>query len=181
MAALVTRGLSEMSRLGAAMGANPLTFAGLSGLGDLVVTCASKHSRNRRLGLLLAKGATLDDALEEIIARYDEVQNATSIAGYSIVSGTLQPNAGMSFIQLKDWESRPDEQNHANAVVRRLNADFAREITGGIGFAFGPPAIPGLGTGSGFTMMLQDRGGNSPAYLAEQTGKFIQAATARPG
>ena len=137
-------------------------------------------------GLIMPDGSSLQRTdqimaqMEEIIARYDEVQNATSIAGYSIVSGTLQPSAGMSFIQLKDWEFRPDEENHANAIVRRLNGDFAREITGGVGFAFGPPAIPGLGTGSGFTMMLQDRGGNTPEYLAEQTAKFIQAASARP-
>ena len=137
-------------------------------------------------GLIMPDGASLQRTdevvaqMEEIIARYDEVQNATSVAGYSIVSGTLQPNAGMSFIQLKDWEFRPGEENHANQVVRRLNADFAREIRGGIAFAFGPPAIPGLGTGSGFTMMLQDRGGNTPAYLAEQTAAFIQAASARP-
>ncbi|MBW2471754.1 MAG: efflux RND transporter permease subunit, partial [Deltaproteobacteria bacterium] len=137
-------------------------------------------------GLIMPDGSSLQRTdqviaqMEEIISRYDEVQNATSVAGYSIVSGTLQPNAGMSFIQLKDWDVRPDAENHANQVVRRLNADFTREITDGIGFAFGPPAIPGLGTGSGFTMMLQDRGGNSPSYLAEQTGAFIQAAMARP-
>ena len=53
-------------------------------------------------------------------------------------------------------------------------------IKEGIAFAFGPPAIPGLGTGSGFTMMLQDRGGNTPDYLYEQTQEFIEAATARP-
>jgi HAE1 family hydrophobic/amphiphilic exporter-1 len=137
-------------------------------------------------GLIMPDGASLQRTdqviaqMEEIISRYDEVQNATSIAGYSIVSGTLQPNAGMSFIQLKDWDERPDPENHANQVVRRLSADFAREISGGIGFAFGPPAIPGLGTGSGFTIMLQDRGGNTPAYLAEETAEFIQAASARP-
>jgi HAE1 family hydrophobic/amphiphilic exporter-1 len=137
-------------------------------------------------GLIMPDGSSLQRTdqviaqMEGIISRYDEVQNATSVAGYSIVSGTLQPNAGMSFIQLRDWDLRPDPESHANEVVRRLNADFAREITGGIGFAFGPPAIPGLGTGSGFTMMLQDRGGNSPSYLAEQTGAFIQAAMARP-
>jgi HAE1 family hydrophobic/amphiphilic exporter-1 len=137
-------------------------------------------------GLIMPDGASLQRTdqvvaqMEEIIARYEEVQNATSIAGYSIVSGTLQPNAGMSFIQLKDWDERPDPANHAQQVVRRLNADFSREIASGIAFAFGPPAIPGLGTGSGFTMMLQDRGGNSPQYLAEQTAGFIQAANARP-
>jgi HAE1 family hydrophobic/amphiphilic exporter-1 len=137
-------------------------------------------------GLIMPDGASLQRTdqviaeMEAIIAEYDAVQNATVIAGYSIVSGTLQPNAGMSFIQLKDWEFRPDAADHANEIVRRLNADFATRIQGGIGFAFGPPAIPGLGTGSGFTMMLQDRGGNTPAYLAEQTAAFIQAASARP-
>jgi HAE1 family hydrophobic/amphiphilic exporter-1 len=54
------------------------------------------------------------------------------------------------------------------------------EIPEAIAFAFGPPAIPGLGTGSGFSMMLQDRGGNSPTYLAEQAQAFIQAAQQRP-
>jgi len=64
--------------------------------------------------------------------------------------------------------------------VRRMNADFAGRIKEGVAFAFGPPAIPGLGTGSGFTLMLQDRGGNSPEYLFEESRKFIEAATARP-
>ncbi|MEA3365584.1 MAG: NAD(P)H-dependent glycerol-3-phosphate dehydrogenase [Candidatus Hydrogenedentes bacterium] len=60
-AALITRGLAEITRLGVAMGAEPLTFAGLSGMGDLIVTCASRHSRNRALGERIAKGeATVD-------------------------------------------------------------------------------------------------------------------------
>ncbi len=55
-AAIMTRGLAEISRLGVAMGANPLTFIGLSGVGDLIVTCTSVHSRNWRAGNLLGKG-----------------------------------------------------------------------------------------------------------------------------
>lgn len=65
-AALVTRGLAEMMRFGAAMGGRRETFMGLAGLGDLVLTCTDDHSRNRRLGLALAKGRSLSDALEEI-------------------------------------------------------------------------------------------------------------------
>ncbi len=61
-AAFITRGLAEITRLGVARGANPLTFAGLAGLGDLVATCASPYSRNRRLGEALARGQTLDEA-----------------------------------------------------------------------------------------------------------------------
>ncbi|MGE5479157.1 MAG: NAD(P)H-dependent glycerol-3-phosphate dehydrogenase [Chloroflexota bacterium] len=64
-AALITRGLAEMTRLGAALGASPMTFSGLSGLGDLYVTCSSKHSRNRRVGELIGKGKTLPEILSE--------------------------------------------------------------------------------------------------------------------
>ncbi len=61
------------------MGADPLTFSGLSGLGDLVVTCASRHSRNRRLGIALAAGKTLDEALKEIGMVVEGVEMARSV------------------------------------------------------------------------------------------------------
>ena len=62
-AALITRGLAEMTRLGAALGADPLTFAGLAGMGDLVLTCTGALSRNRQLGMEIGQGKRLDDAL----------------------------------------------------------------------------------------------------------------------
>ncbi len=65
-AALITRGLAEISRFGLKLGANPMTFAGLAGIGDLVVTCSSKHSRNRYVGEQIGKGRTLDDVLQEV-------------------------------------------------------------------------------------------------------------------
>jgi glycerol-3-phosphate dehydrogenase (NAD(P)+) len=65
-AALITRGLAEMSRLGLAAGARPETFSGLAGMGDLIVTCWSRHSRNRRAGELIARGATAAEARAEI-------------------------------------------------------------------------------------------------------------------
>ena len=65
-AALMTRGISEITRLGEAMGGHKRTFYGLSGMGDLIVTCASKHSRNRRAGVLIGKGYTLDEAIKEV-------------------------------------------------------------------------------------------------------------------
>jgi glycerol-3-phosphate dehydrogenase (NAD(P)+) len=65
-AALITRGLAEMTRLGEACGARPETFAGLAGMGDLTVTCWSRHSRNRRAGELIARGAAPDEAVTEI-------------------------------------------------------------------------------------------------------------------
>lgn len=65
-AALITRGIAEMSRLGKAMGAKVETFMGLSGIGDLVVTCTSMHSRNRRFGILIGKGLDIESAQKEI-------------------------------------------------------------------------------------------------------------------
>ncbi|MGX7108815.1 NAD(P)H-dependent glycerol-3-phosphate dehydrogenase [Facklamia miroungae] len=65
-AALITRGLAEISRLGVRLGADPLTFLGLSGVGDLIVTCTSPHSRNWQAGNLLAKGLTVQEVTEEV-------------------------------------------------------------------------------------------------------------------
>ncbi|SDC12452.1 NAD(P)H-dependent glycerol-3-phosphate dehydrogenase [Shouchella lonarensis] len=65
-AAIMTRGLAEMSRLGVHMGANPLTFSGLSGLGDLIVTCTSVHSRNWRAGRMIGEGLSMDEVLAQM-------------------------------------------------------------------------------------------------------------------
>ncbi len=65
-AALITRGMAEISRLGVAMGGKSETFYGLSGIGDLIVTCASMHSRNRRAGILIGKGYTAKEAMDEV-------------------------------------------------------------------------------------------------------------------
>ena len=65
-AALMTRGLAEIARLGVKMGATPLTFSGLTGVGDLIVTCTSPHSRNWRAGNMLGQGKSLDEVLEEM-------------------------------------------------------------------------------------------------------------------
>ena len=65
-AALITRGIAEITRLGTVMGGKPETFSGLTGIGDLIVTCASMHSRNRRAGILIGKGYTMDEAMKEV-------------------------------------------------------------------------------------------------------------------
>lgn len=65
-AALITRGISEMGRLAVAMGAKVETLSGLTGMGDLIVTCASKHSRNRKAGMLMGQGYTMDQAMDEV-------------------------------------------------------------------------------------------------------------------
>lgn len=65
-AALMTRGLAEITRLGTKMGADPMTFLGLAGIGDLIVTCTSVHSRNWKCGNMLGRGISLEDALTEM-------------------------------------------------------------------------------------------------------------------
>ena len=65
-AMLMTRGLTEMARLGISLGANKDTFAGLAGVGDLIVTCTSMHSRNRRAGILIGQGKSVEDAMKEV-------------------------------------------------------------------------------------------------------------------
>ena len=65
-AALITRGIAEIARLGTAMGAHLETFYGLSGIGDLIVTCASVHSRNRKAGWLMGQGCTMKQAMEQV-------------------------------------------------------------------------------------------------------------------
>jgi glycerol-3-phosphate dehydrogenase (NAD(P)+) len=65
-AALMTRGIFEMSRLGEKLGANPNTFSGLAGIGDLIVTCTSMHSRNRRAGILIGQGKSMDESIKEV-------------------------------------------------------------------------------------------------------------------
>ena len=65
-AAIITRGIAEMARLGAAMGCSKETFSGLTGLGDLVVTCTSMHSRNNRCGMLIGQGKAPDEAVREV-------------------------------------------------------------------------------------------------------------------
>jgi HAE1 family hydrophobic/amphiphilic exporter-1 len=115
--------------------------------------------------------------VEKILAEYDEVEFITTAAGYSLLSGSFIPNSGFIFVSLKDWKKR---ERTARQVAARLNVDFRMAINEAQVFAFGPPAIPGLGSGSGFTMMIQDRGGNTPDYLAAQTRQFILAAMKRP-
>ncbi len=82
VAALLTRGLAEMRRLGIALGADEQTFAGVAGLGDLVVTCLSKHSRNRRLGIAIGQGKTLNDILESMNMVAEGV--STTESGYEL-------------------------------------------------------------------------------------------------
>ncbi len=115
--------------------------------------------------------------VEAIIGKYEEVNFTTTATGFSMLSGSMGTNAAFLFLSLKDWAQR---EKTVRDLVNNLNRDFFLGVNEAQVFAFGPPAIPGLGSGSGFTFMLQDRSGNTPAYLGEQAARFIQAARKRP-
>jgi HAE1 family hydrophobic/amphiphilic exporter-1 len=125
----------------------------------------------------LQRTDAVTETVEAIIKGHAEVAYVTAVSGFSLLSNTMSSNAGFVFVSLKDWSAR---DKTANAVVSALNREFFTAVKEGQVFAFGPPPIPGLGSGSGFTIHIQDRAGSTPEYLSEQTDRFIQAAVSRP-
>jgi glycerol-3-phosphate dehydrogenase (NAD(P)+) len=90
-AALITRGIAEIKRLGVKMGASPETFSGLTGIGDLIVTCASMHSRNRRAGILIGQGKTMEEAMKEVNQVVEGVYSAKAARKLADTYGVEMP------------------------------------------------------------------------------------------
>jgi len=107
-AALITRGLAEMTRLGLALGARPDTFMGLSGLGDLVLTATGDLSRNRRVGMLLAQGQTLAQAVESLGHVAEGVYSARTVVQRAQTLGVDMPIAEAA-VALLDGRLQPAE------------------------------------------------------------------------
>ncbi len=127
-AALMTRGLTEISRFGVAMGADLSTFSGLSGIGDLIVTCTSMHSRNRRAGILMGKGYTLEETQKEIqmvvegitatIAVYEKslemgIEMPITECIYRVITGELKPKDGV-------YELMTRSKKHENEYIFKI-------------------------------------------------------------
>ena len=121
-AALITRGLAEMTRLGLALGARPDTFMGLSGLGDLVLTATGDLSRNRRVGILLAKGNTLPQAVESLGHVAEGVYSARTVAQRAAQLGVDMPIT-RAVVALLDGRLTP-----ADAVVTLMGRGPASEL-----------------------------------------------------
>ena len=94
-AALVTRGLAELTRLGVTLGGKPLTFAGLAGLGDLVATCTSPKSRNRTVGFELGRGRRLDEIVDEMNMVAEGVQSTAAVLALGARAGVEMPIAAV--------------------------------------------------------------------------------------
>lgn len=115
--------------------------------------------------------------VEAILKDIPEIELYTAINGNNLLNSTIAPNAATFFITLKPWAER---EKTALQLTEEINAICMKKITEATVIAVGPPPIQGLGTGGGFTLMLQDIGGGSPQYLAEQAQKFIAEASKRP-
>jgi hydrophobe/amphiphile efflux-1 (HAE1) family protein len=118
--------------------------------------------------------------VEAAIASMPGIEYTTAITGYSMLTGAYASNTAFIFVSLKPWEERKAKEEHVFEIQRALNAKAAAAIPEATVYAFGPPPISGLGTGSGFTFVLQDRSGNKPEYLAEAVQKYVAAARQRP-
>ena len=116
-AALMTRGIAEMSRLGCAMGAKRQTFSGLAGIGDLIVTCMSMHSRNRRAGILIGKGLTVAEALEEVKMVVEGVHTTEPVYRLSGKLGIAMP------ITSEAYEILFESKDPAGAVFSLMSRD----------------------------------------------------------
>ncbi len=125
----------------------------------------------------LQRADEITKQVENILMEFDEIEYVTTATGYSILSGAMISNTGFLFISLKNWDER---DYTAKELIQRVNQRLSKEVRGAQVFAFGPPALPGLGNGSGFSIMLQDRGGNDVSYLAEHVANFIKEANKRP-
>jgi len=118
--------------------------------------------------------------VDDLLAHTHGIHAYSGISGFSLLSNTSASYTGFYFVALDPWEERHTEELSANGIVRTLNAKMRSEIPEAMGFAFGPPAIPGLGTAGGFTFMLQDRSGGTVEQLSEMLDKLTLAARKRP-
>jgi len=121
-AALMTRGIAEISRLGVAMGAKPQTFAGLAGIGDLIVTCTSMHSRNRRAGILIGQGKTVAEAMSEVKMVVEGIATTKPAYKLSIENGVTMP------ITTQAYEVLFKAKNPKQAVTDSMMRDKKNEM-----------------------------------------------------
>ena len=116
---------------------------------------------------------------EEILKKTPGVKYYLSVIGYSMLSGVNNTYSSFFFIAFEEWSKRKKPEEQYTAIKNHLNSEFAK-IPGAVGFAFPPPAIPGVGTSGGVTFVLEDRSGQGIPFLAENLQKFLAAARKRP-
>lgn len=121
-AALMTRGIAEITRLGIAMGGNPETFAGLSGMGDLIVTCSSKHSRNRMAGYYIGKGYTAKEAMDKVQQVVEGANSAKAALALAKKYNVEMPIVEQ--INLVLFEDKNPKKAVSNLLLRNKKEEF---------------------------------------------------------
>src|ERR1700739_2930048 len=118
--------------------------------------------------------------LDDMLRNMHGVKSFSGISGFSLLSNTSASYTGFYFLQLEPWEERRTAELSAEGLVKELNQKMRSENPEAMAFALGPPAIPGLGTAGGFTLMLQDRSGGDVQQLSDTLDKYVQEARKRP-
>lgn len=121
----------------------------------------------------------VSDEIVADIMKIEGVDYVTSVVGFNLLSTVQTTYNAFYFITLKPWDERKSPELSASALLKKITGAIAQN-PGCIGAAFPPPAIPGIGTSGGISMVLEDRGGNTFDYLAENTEKFIAEAKKLP-
>jgi multidrug efflux pump len=118
--------------------------------------------------------------IDAILMKTEGISDVTTVAGFSLLSGTTAPYNGFYFLALKPWDERKGAALSAQGIVQQINGALAQEIPEAIAFAFGPPPIPGLGNAGGFSFWLQDRSGGTVEFLDQNLQRFLEACRKRP-
>ncbi|AKU93513.1 RND efflux system, inner membrane transporter CmeB [Labilithrix luteola] len=136
------------------------------------------------IGVQLPDGASMQrtkavyDQMNDIVSKQKGIAFFTGVAGFSFFTRTAATYSGTGFISLEPWKKRGKALS-ADVVIRNLNVEFAKIPEARV-FAVIPPAIPGISATGGFSMMLQDRSGQSVEFLAQNVAKFLAEAAKRP-
>jgi len=127
----------------------------------------------------LQRTAEIAAQAEELIMKVPGVKYTTTVIGYSMLSQVTNTYSAFFFVTLEEWAARKKPEEQYAAIKAELTKRLGG-LPGAIGFAFPPPAIPGVGVSGGATFILEDRAGKDIAFLAENTNKFLEAARKRP-
>jgi hydrophobic/amphiphilic exporter-1 (mainly G- bacteria), HAE1 family len=160
-------------------------FSGFLGKGIPTSFLPEEDQGYMYAGVQLPDAASLqrtDDVMkqaEEILSKTPGVKYYSSVVGYSMLSQVSNTYSGFFFITLEEWALRKKPDEKYEAIMAHLNSEL-RKIPGAVGFAFSPPAIPGIGAAGGVTFILEDRAGKDVMFLASNVRTFLEAARKRP-
>ena len=127
----------------------------------------------------LQRTSEIAKQVEEVLKNTPGVKYYSTVLGYNMLSQANTTYNAFFFITLDDWANRTEADNQYTAIKLSINKEL-RKLPGAIALVFPPPAIPGVGTSGGVSFVLEDRGGSTVEFLAENTEKFIKAAQQRP-